>query len=262
MNYTDFFDIYLERKTWGADVLKSEKIIKLVIDSIKKGDLSLYSHNNTLIIKLPVKNLKIRLKAFNNYSDPDQQGAAAVFKFDKAKNPLIELFVFETFRDLKTKFRGRPLELLNRILFRIVNSNLSQRLYINLQHELEHAFESDKGIDMFDLKDDNDTKNSKKKSEKEYFNEPAEINARIVQFIYPVNTKWSTDFENGEWLAKHSDPEEIKYQLKIIMDNAQGKIHLTEKNLKKTMKGVYTTLQYLWDHYTKKANTQTNQKTN
>lgn len=249
MNFNIYFRLFLERKTWSADILSGKKLANLIRKKITNGELSLYSHNNTISVKLPFSDLKIKLKAFNNYKEDPTAGA--IFKHDKKGDPLVEIYVFELYKPFRN-YRGYPIDKLNNILLNFLEkSETSNVLFSALQHELEHALEEDRGIAFFDKTPDQSTRKSEKAKLREYYNLPHEVNARIVQYIYPVNTAWLNDFEKGIWNEKHSNSDEVKTELKKIINKFKDIHLLSDGNYRKFVKGVYTTLWYLWNHYSK-----------
>lgn len=253
MEFGDFFAIY-ERNTWGTDVLNADKVAKMMMQKILNGDLSLYSHNNSFTIELPKGNLKIKLKAFNNYKNQNITGSEAFFaKSNDDEDSVIEIFIFEIYKKIKN-FRGKKTEDLNNILYNFIKNNYGSQITQTLAHELEHAFESDKGIDMFESDEDREFKYS------EYINSDAEINARIVEATYRVNASWAKESSSGTWHQKFNNNSIVKIEVMRIVSSFREFSLLTEKNKKRFIKGIYTTLTFLWEHYNDRSNTMVSQK--
>lgn len=242
MEFSDF--LILERKTWGRDVLNASKVAKVMMNKILKGDLSLYSHNNTLTVPLPFGDLIIKLKAFNNYKREDLKGAAGYFIDNNGKNAIIEIFIFEILGNFKN-YRGLNLESLNNILYNFIKSNFTTEILETLAHELEHAFESDRGIYAFSI-DEPQTK----LGSKDYYNEIREVNARIIERLTQTNMRWTRDLKDGTWLYKHPDKDTVtRAETQAIVAKFKDFHMLSNKNKQRFIKSIYTTLQYLWDHY-------------
>jgi hypothetical protein len=124
-----------------------------------------------------------------------------------------------------------------------------------LQHELEHAFEYDRGIDLFTKEANIEDNDSREDQMRKYMNQSHEINARIVQYLYKINSKWSNDLKNKKWKEKHHNAKlDVENELSNVTAEFHGIRYLNEKNTKKFIKGVYTTLVYLWNHYNRQAN--------
>lgn len=245
-SFKDFF-IIQERKTWGKDVLNAQKIAKLLIKKVLKGDLSLYGHNNSFKVQLPNGELMIRIKAFNNFKD-EVEGAHAYYTLNiKEDYALIELFLFEIYGNMMN-FRGQKKERLNDVMYHFFKNNYTTDVVGVLAHELQHAFESDRGASIFDKYTN---KTGRPLDAEEYLNTFPEMNARVVQFIYPVNTAWSKEVENDMWNDDDPNLSRVKFETVRIMNQFKTKdyAYLTPENQKRFAKAVYTTLSYLWNHY-------------
>lgn len=249
MLFSDF--LILERKTWGQDVLYASKVARIMMNKILKGDLSLYSHNNSFKVELPFSDLTIKLKAFNNYKKENYSGSEAFFVSDDGKgNAVIELFIFEIFREMKN-FRGKKLEDLNKVLYAFVKNNFTTKLLETIAHELEHAFESDRGIYSFSAGNNNRTEIGSKN----YYNETREINARIIEQLINTNFRWAKHLNEGVWQYKYPNKDVVtRAETQSIVAKFKEFKFLSNKNRQRFIKGIYTTLQLLWDHYNVQSN--------
>lgn len=247
MKYASFFTLFLERKNWANNVLKSGEIAQNIILKIKNGELSVVKGHN----KYQIRDLNIVLKAFNNYKKEGYKNTNAFFI--PSDPPIIEVFIFEILDDVVGNIRGYDSAKLNNVLLKILKSEkYTTKLISILQHELEHAFEHESGILQY-----TDTITNSTSEDEEYYNDISEIHARIVEFVSPINNQWNKELKDQVWLNIHTNRDEINdiIQHKLKMNDAFKNtfLWLTNDNKKKFLKSIYTTLQHLWDYYNTQA---------
>lgn len=271
----EFKEYFFERKVWATNTIKSADIAKTIIQKILSKELTLIPPNNTTTIPLHYHDLKIVLKAFNNYKDKDREGSNALFfPSEVGKSPVIMVFVFEVFKQIvSNRFRGKDINRLNHLLYRFVETNNVATLSATLQHELQHAFEHDTFIDNKNSFVDKYTAHTEKEKghedEKpnkdldafeEYANTDTELYAKIVELAGKINHRWQRDLMDGTWLMKNGSEQKILSvftKTKQIMNHHIFFNFLTTRNKKRFLKGLYTTVKMLWDYYFEKANLDT-----
>ncbi len=256
MLFKEFFDLFLERKSWGENLVTGGKIAQLIASKIKSGKMSIIPPDNVIRINYQGTRLKIVLKAFNNHRNNQQiKGANAYFTEDAMGNPVIYIFLFEIFyheiSDKTKTYRGYPIAKLNTILQNFFQRGYSTNILSNLQHELLHAYERIVGTDVHTSKSTQPSpdEGNEQLNYIDYLNRPEEIHARIVQFAFDANKKWSDISKNPETDYFDDDRNGALKETRTAMSKFKHMRILDKENRKKFVKGVYTTLDFIWDYY-------------
>lgn len=254
-NKLSFKNFFLERKYWAKNTLLANDIADKILQSIQSGKLNLI--NNNMVVDLDINQVEILLKSFFNYKGESAANAQYFqkgYKFKsgkKTKLPLIEIYFFEMFSDLRN-YRGRSINDLNSILQKFTNINRS-KIKATLSHELQHAIDDENAYygskSGYKAKSDDPTEKYKA-----YMNDVDEVTARIIEFLTPLNEKWEKQLKAGKWIAMnstgHLSDDVITGNItKRIVKDADITQWLIPKLRKKFIKGIYSTVQYLWKHY-------------
>jgi hypothetical protein len=254
MRFIDFFNPLLEKKSWGESLIEGGKIAETILDKFKNGEMSLTPPHNVYNTTFNGRDLKIILKAFNNYKN-DLNDANGVMTVDSEGNPVVQLFVMELLGNgvFKTNrnYRGIPSDKLNKIFLNFLNKGQSASIVSNLQHELIHAMEHNQNLravtSVSTSKIHGNTKNAKYIM---YLNKPEEVHARIAQYAAPINRKWMEEFNRSEDSTffddvMHGPVLEIPHAVKAFKH-----LHLLDKeNQLKFKRGIRHVLSFAWEYY-------------
>lgn len=241
MNFSEFFSLYLERQSYATRSLNSDIIATRVLDKIRSGELNFSKESNTYLLKLKDEVLKIVLKPINRYRKEGWKESAAHF----IANPLptIELFIF----DLLSVASTQNTKTNNTKLLQMTQQNRDIiTLKSKIAHELSHAFEYFYNYLSFTSKNNSNDIDSK------YYNNQSELNARVIEWISPVNSKWKKEFQQGTWYNINRNIN-LGILTSQLISNSSATKFFTPENKKRQIKLVYTTLQKLWEYYYKKS---------
>ena len=243
-----FKQFYTERSSWGNAINIASGIATKVINDVIQGRMDLIQHN-TVTVDILGKPHTLTIRAFNNHLQEGNKGSAELF-FHTTNTIVLFLFTIlgaETGR----KYRGMDIEALNSILVKQLSTGNTSRYISFLAHEINHAIEQVKNIAS---RTEISTTPNDADAHRVYVNKPEEIHARIVEKCAIINSLWQRQLAAGKWLQYNRNRLIINVETKRILNSDEYIKDMHPANAQKYKKGIYTTIQFLWEQYHQWAN--------
>ncbi len=255
-----FMEYIVERENWAEGMIKGSNLAADLLKAVARGKISLNHSNN--VYRANIKGggaLDIILKPTSNNENKVLKGNKAVYiapgtlQGEEIKRPQIRLYIFNLL-NMQNEIKGKSNMALNDMLKKFVQNNYTSSLISAFQHEINHALEEHSGIETFTAKSTYKPEDkSKMEKYRAYINKLEEVHSAIVESASPINEIWAKSLKQGKWKIQFGNKRVVNKEVRKILGATKAfRSNYTGLNNRKFIRGIYTTLAYLWDHYTKK----------